>query len=331
MLNTSFFNGKIIIGGNMKKLTYILTIICSLTIILIVINLNRITNYLSSFFNSTPKITINSKNKYALERSFGYVQTTDDYVPLGEQDLKNIIYTAVDAGLSNITFYCPKEYTNCVKDITKLTNDQETLTHINNFVSPYNSFSNIKTSISESGEISIKISYLYTEDEIEKINSKIDEIIKKNITNDMDDYDKIKAIHDYLINNSKYDVERNDGKGSKYNSYKALGPLFEGYATCNGYTDAMALFLNKFGIKNYKIATTPDDHNLTGHIWNAVYINNKWSHLDVTWDDPVSESGQDYLLHKYLLITNDELKKADEGKVVVTEHNFKKSIYQEFE
>ena len=188
----------------------------------------------------------------------------------------------------------------------------------------------MKTAVSEKGEITIEITYLYTPEEIQTINNKIDEIIKNNINNTMDDYEKIKVIHDYLINNSKYDVERNNGKGSVYNSYKAYGPLFQGYATCNGYTDAMAIFLNKFGIKNYKIATTPENENSTGHIWNAVYINDKWLHLDVTWDDPVAESGKDYLLHKYFLVNNEELKKADEGKVVVTEHNFLKNIYSEF-
>lgn len=312
-----------------NKSTIFTSIICSLIILGVIFNINKISNYLSSMLESEPEVVIQNKNIYALNESFSYVQTTTDFKPLSIQDLKNIIYTAIDSGWNKFTFYCPKEYVNCVNDITKLTNDQETLTHINNFVSPFNSFSNIKTTISESGEINMDISHLYSEEEIVKIDNRVNEIIKSLVTNEMDDYEKIKVIHDYLINNSKYDVERNDGKGSKYNSFKASGPLFEGYATCNGYTDAMAIFLNKLGYKNFKIATTPDDKNLTGHIWNAVYVNNKWVHLDVTWDDPVSESGQDYLLHKYFLITNEELQKADEGKVVVTEHNYLKTIYAE--
>ena len=313
-----------------NKSTIFTALICSLIIIGILFNINKISNYLSSLLESEPNVVVPNKNIYALNESYLYVQTTNNFKPLSVQDLKNIIYTAIDSGYKKFTFYCPKEYVKCVDDVTKLTQNQETLTHINNFVSPFNSFSNVKTTISESGEINLDISYLYSDNEIKKINEKIDEIIKNNVTNEMDDYEKIKVIHDYLINNSKYDIERNDGKGSVYNSYKAIGPLFEGYATCNGYTDAMALFLNKFGYKNFKIATTPDNDNLTGHIWNAVYINDRWLHLDVTWDDPVSESGQDYLLHKYFLITDEELKKADEGKVVVTEHNYLKNIYGEF-
>lgn len=313
-----------------NKSSIITTIVCSIVIIGVIVNINKISSFIAGLLQSNPEVVVQSKNIYATNESFDYVRTTNNFVPYSIQDLKNILYTAVDSGWKEFTFYCPKEYVKCVSDITEITKDPETLTYINNFVSPFNSFDNVKTTISESGEINLEIIYLYTEDEINKINTKVDQIIKENVTNDMDDYDKIKAIHDYLINHSKYDVEKNDGKGSVYNSYKALGPLFEGYATCNGYTDAMALFLNKFGIRNYKIATTPDDENLTGHIWNAVYLNGKWLHLDVTWDDPVAENGQDYLLHKYFLITDEELKKADEGKVKVTEHNYLKYIYSEF-
>ena len=57
-------------------------------------------------------------------------------------------------------------------------------------------------------------------------------------------YDQIKTMHDYIINHTKYDVDRNENGESKYLSYLAYGPLFEGYATCNGYTDLMAIFLS---------------------------------------------------------------------------------------
>ena len=108
--------------------------------------------------------------------------------------------------------------------------------------------------------------------------------------------------------------------------------MFEGYATCNGYADLMAIFLSKLGYENYKIATTKEEisYESNGHVWNAVKIKDKWLHLDLTWDDPVSTDGKDYLYHKYFLVNNEELKKADSGSVNVEEHNFNKSIYLEF-
>ena len=147
----------------------------------------------------------------------------------------------------------------------------------------------------------------------------------------MDLYTKILTIHDYIINNTKYDVTRNNEGNSIYKSYIAYGPLIEGYATCNGYTDAMALFLEKLNVPNFKVAMTPDENSDTeGHVWNAVLIDNKWLHLDLTWDDPVSSDGTDYLQHKYFLITTNQLEEADtSGEVKVTEHQFKPTFYPE--
>ena len=78
--------------------------------------------------------------------------------------------------------------------------------------------------------------------------------------------------------------------------------------------------LNRFGIKNYKIASKT-------HVWNAVFIDGKWLHLDLTWDDPVSERGP-MLDDKYFLITTDELVEADNGETDT--HIFDKTIYLEF-
>ena len=94
----------------------------------------------------------------------------------------------------------------------------------------------------------------------------------------------------------------------------------------------MAIFLSKLNYENYKVATTAEEisYKSNGHIWNAVKIDGKYLHLDLTWDDPVSNDGKDYLYHKYFLVTTEEMKKADTGSVNVEEHNFNRSIYQEF-
>ena len=70
-----------------------------------------------------------------------------------------------------------QELYDSLNDIENISKDDITLTHINNYVHPYNSFTNIKTSILESGEITIEINYLYTLDQIEKIDNEVDKII----------------------------------------------------------------------------------------------------------------------------------------------------------
>ena len=102
-----------------------------------------------------------------------------------------------------------------------------------------------------------------------------------------------------------------------YRSDIAYGPLFEGYGVCGGYTDLMELFLERMQVKSYKISSNQ-------HIWNAVYINGTWKHLDLTWDDPVSMDKKDYLEHSYFLIDTYKLLKQE-----TTQHNFNQEIYSE--
>lgn len=292
-------------------------------------HLDSISDRLALALEKNPVVVLEKGNLYEKKDDFTYVQNTEDFVPLSYQDLLNIYYTITNHGFKTFTFYCPSEYKDCLNDVEKISNDPEILTNINNFVHPYNGFSNIRTIISESGEINITVTYLYSEEETRQINAKVDAIYEEIIDEEMDTYEKIKNIHDYIINHTKYDVERNTSDASKYNSYKAYGPLLEGYATCNGYTDAMALFLTKMGIPNFKVATELMQQDISGHVWNAVYLDGKWLHLDLTWDDPVSDDGKDYLQHKYFLISSLELEKTDLGEVVVKDHLFNSRIYPE--
>ena len=75
--------------------------------------------------------------------------------------------------------------------------------------------------------------------------------------------DSIRKIHNYIINNTKYDSARADSNIIDYDSDIAYGPLLEGYALCGGYTEAMELFLEKLHIKSFRVASEE-------HIWNAV-------------------------------------------------------------
>lgn len=314
----------------MKKL--LIPTICIFFVLLSLIFLDPLTNSIAKIISNEPTLVIENSNEYTKDTDYLYVQRTKDYIPYSYQDLLNIYYSVINNGWNQFTFYCPKEYTNCLNDISNISEDELILTHLNNYIHPFNSFTNIRTSINENGEITLYIYYLYNEDEIKIIDEKTDELLNNLITSDMDDYTKLKTIHDYIINNVKYDVKRNEENSSDYSSYTAYGPLFEGYATCNGYTDLMAIFLTKLGFNNYKVATTPDEisYSSTGHIWNALYYDNSWVHIDLTWDDPVSSDQKDYLFHTYFLVTTEAMEEADKGETVIEEHNFNKLFYLEF-
>ena len=56
-----------------------------------------------------------------------------------------------------------------------------------------------------------------------------------------------------LFEAGKYTLKTDNIHDETYKSNTAYGVLIEGYGTCNGYSDAMAIFLNKMNIINYKI------------------------------------------------------------------------------
>lgn len=314
----------------MKK--FLFSAFCAFLIIASTLYSNKISDFIKEKISDNRAVILESPNTYAKNEGFKFVKISKDLIPYSYNDLLDALFTAINTGNKKVTFYCPEEYTDCLKDMEKISNDSLTLTAINNFVHPYNSFTNISTVIYESGEVTLNINHLYSEEQIKLINDEVDKIISQNYKESQNTIDNLKAIHDYIINTTKYDTIRSQTGDSQYESNTAYGTVLSHYATCNGYTDLMAIILSKLNIKNYKIATTSDriSYESKGHIWNAVYVNDSWLHLDLTWDDPVSESGEDYLYHKYFLVNNADLQKADQGDITIEEHNFDKSIYLEF-
>ena len=300
----------------MKKIiTYTILLIM---IIMVFIYRKDITNYVT---NNIIKQEIKEElkfNEYSKKTNYEYVQITNDLTVNKKEEIKNIFYTILDSGVKSFSFYCDTEYKECDNDIKTFFNDKDILSNINNFVHPYNSFKNIRISVTNYGKITLDISHLYNQDEITVINDQIDTFIKENINDTMTTNDKIKVFHDYIINNTKFDTaieNRLDRLNSS--SYTAYGLLIDHLAICGGYTDTMAIYLNKLNIKNYRISTTE-------HVWNLVNLDNSWLNLDVTWDDPVTSDGSDMLMYDYYLISTSDMLNKD-----TTQHNFNQDIYIE--
>ncbi|MBQ3468636.1 MAG: hypothetical protein IJH18_01045 [Bacilli bacterium] len=273
--------------------------------------------FLNKVIKVNTVVTLDKKNSYYRNKNYNYVQQTTSFVPENKQDLLNIYYTIINSGEKSFSFYCPKDYENCLNDVKAIANNQTTLSDINNFVHPFNGFTHISTEYDPFGKVKLHVHKTYTDEEIKKIEKKIDEITEEVIKDNMSTRDKIKAFHDYVINHSKYDSLKSDQGIDKYHSDTAIGTLFEGYSLCGGYTDTMAIFLNKIGVNNYKVSSE-------NHIWNAVELDGSWYHLDLTWDDPVATDGSDILDHSFFLINTTELEKKE-----VTQHDFNSNVFSE--
>jgi len=263
------------------------------------------------------KVSTLSPNKYYRENNYDYVQITDDFIAKDKQHLLNIYYTITNSGADTFTFACSKSYESCLDDVDDISNNSIILSNIKSFLHPFNGFTQIETSYSNRGEVIINIYKTYSDEEIKILEKKISDIVALQKVNPKDIKAVIKTYHDYIINNTKYDSARIENQIINYKSEKAYGALIEGYALCEGYTDAMALFLDYYNIGNYKVISE-------AHVWNAIYYQSKWYHLDLTWDDPVTTSGRDVLRDTYFLITTDELLKIEK-----TDHNFDKAVFSE--
>lgn len=248
-------------------------------------------------------------NEYSKTSSYQYVSIHNSFLVLKKQDILDIIYTIINSSNTHVTFYCSMDYENCLDDVSNIVNDKDTLSYINNYVHPFNSFSFISFSYSDSGKIDVNVIKKYKSDEILEIEKLTDEIIKKEIKTKMSDKEKITAIHDYIVNNTKYD----SSKKEIYDNALSLLKYHKGI--CSGYADLMSVFLTKLGFDNYLISTT-------NHIWNVVYVDNNWLHIDTTFDDPVVSDGSDILLDDYLLITTDELEKLNDNS-----HNYNRKVF----
>lgn len=129
------------------------------------------------------------------------------------------------------------------------------------------------------------------------------EVISTEITPEMTDYEKELAIHDHMILNISYDdkmlgfFETHDE-----NSVNPYGALINGKAICSGYTSTFQMFMDMLEIPCMSVQAA--DISGEEHAWNIVQIGGGWYYVDVTWDDPIPESDNALIRHKYFNVSD---------------------------
>lgn len=143
---------------------------------------------------------------------------------------------------------------------------------------------------SDPASLTINVQYETTLAMERIVDSKVASIIKKLSLQGNTDYDKVKKIHDYIINNASYDTT--------YENTTAYDILINKTSVCEGYTlIAYRLFVDS-GLESKIITGDGDDQP---HAWNIVKVDGKWYNIDLTWDDPISSSGKSILRYDYFL------------------------------
>ena len=108
---------------------------------------------------------------------------------------------------------------------------------------------------------------------------KVNSIVSQLITEDMSDYNRALALHDWLIYNANYDYT--------YTHYEAAGVLLYGTGVCDSYARAYLMLCTAAGLECVYVSGTAYSDGVWGsHGWNLVKLGGSWYHVDCTWDDP---------------------------------------------
>lgn len=106
------------------------------------------------------------------------------------------------------------------------------------------------------------------------------------ITSDMDTYQIVLTLYDYIANSVSYDyVDSSD------EPYTAYGAMVNKKAVCQGYSLLFYRLLLDYGIDNRIIVSKT-------HAWNLVCVDGQYYECDVTWDSQYTQQGTPY---QYLL------------------------------
>lgn len=155
-----------------------------------------------------------------------------------------------------------------------------------------------------------KVTITYRDDEYynsEELRLKKDEIIAKTIKEGMSDYEKVKAVHDYIVNNAKYnyDADGEDINSISRENHNAYGVLINGIGICDGYSKAMKYIMDEIGIECIVVF----GQTTMNHGWNIIKQDGEYYHVDLTMAEGYfPASPQDgFLIYDAFNLTDEEM------------------------
>lgn len=160
----------------------------------------------------------------------------------------------------------------------------------------------------------IEPNYLYEGEEKEQRYQEIESAratCLSGISDLSDEYEKIKYIYTYLINNVDYDLDAPDNQ----NIYSALVGK---RSVCAGYAKSCQYLLQQLGIYCIYVTgqTTDPNGGVADHAWNIVQCNGQYYYVDATWGDPIflgEDNGYqipNLIAYDYLCCSEKELEKT---------------------
>ena len=113
-------------------------------------------------------------------------------------------------------------------------------------------------------------------DRYQEATKKLDEVIKSLNLDGKSDYDKFKAVTNWIVSNVRYD----DNNETKY-QHDLTGAVLDGLAVCDGYAGTFYYMANAVGL-NALFEDGITNSNRIRHAWNLVEIDGTYYYVDPT-------------------------------------------------
>jgi len=147
--------------------------------------------------------------------------------------------------------------------------------------------------------VTYTISYYTTLAQEQELTKKVNEALNSLNLSGKTDYQKVKAIHDYICDTTDYDYDNLNNNEQKI-KFTAYGALCTGKAVCQGYAVA---FYRMCKEANLPVRIITGIGNGGPHAWNIVKIGSnttraagKYYNIDCTWDGQDKETRHTYFL-----------------------------------
>lgn len=152
--------------------------------------------------------------------------------------------------------------------------------------------------ISGNADITFLVAYCTTYEQEQMVTTRVEEIIPQIIVQGMNEEEKVKAIHDWVVLNVEYD--------QTYQKHSAYDALYEEKETvCQGYTLLVIRMLREVNINSKFVFGQTSGGS---HSWNLVYVCGNWYQLDATFDDPITNPADpDFIRWDYYLISDSQM------------------------
>ena len=268
-----------------------------------------------------------SKNKVKklLKNITPIVKTEEELISAVRKHVENLdknFYINVDKKVLNINN--KKKYNDFWNKLYEIPEFNDISRYFKDFQSTQNTYKSYYKWI-------IKTGYNINKTELDYMNSFVKSWAEENITSEMTEEEKVRAINDFMVANYRYTFgdkgqcpkgNKNcpEEKLGKYSVYSTFSLLYGGGGVCDAKAKLFYRLAKEAGLD--VIYITGFVKQTTLHAWNMVKVDEKWYHLDNTWN----RTAKPWMTEYEYFNTRDYYLKSD-ATMKEREHSWKNGKY----